>query len=70
MGTRPGFPDLILLYPAFGYSFLAIEMKSPNGKQSDYQKEYQKLVEAIGAKYVLCRSFDDFRKEIMGYLRF
>jgi len=70
MGTRPGFPDLILLYPASGYSYLAVEMKAENGKQSDYQKEYQKLIENTGAKYVICRSFDEFMREIKSYLMF
>jgi hypothetical protein len=70
MGTRPGFPDLVLLYPASGYSLLAIEMKSPSGTQSEHQKEYQRLMEATGAKYVVCRSFDAFRKEIREYLKF
>jgi hypothetical protein len=70
MGTRPGFPDLILLYSASGYSYLAIEMKTPIGTQSDYQKDYQKLIEMTGAKYVICRSFDDFRREIKDYLKF
>jgi len=70
MGTRPGFPDLILLYSASGFSYLAIELKTQIGKQTEYQKDYQKLIEASGAKYVICRSFDDFRKEIKEYLRF
>jgi len=70
MGTRPGFPDLILLYPASGYSYLAVEMKAEKGKQSDYQKEYQKLIENTGAKYVICRSFDEFIREIKSYLMF
>jgi hypothetical protein len=68
MGTRPGFPDLILLYPTSSHPFLAIEMKSPKGRQSDFQKEYQRLIGAIGAKYVVCRSFDEFRREVNGYL--
>ena len=70
MGTRAGFPDLLLLYPAQGYLYLAIEMKSPKGKQSEYQKEYQKLIEDTGAKYVICKSFEDFQREIKSYLKF
>jgi hypothetical protein len=70
MGTRAGFPDLILLYPASGYPYLAIEMKALAGKQTDYQKEYQKIVETTGAKYIICRSLDDFQKEIKDYLKF
>lgn len=68
MGVRPGFPDLILLKPSGGFHFLCIELKTATGKQSEYQKEYQRLVESIGGKYVICRSFDDFRKEVISYL--
>jgi len=70
LGTRSGYPDLLLLYPAQGYLYLAIEMKSPKGKQSEYQKEYQKLIEDTGAKYVICKSFEDFQREIKNYLKF
>jgi hypothetical protein len=68
MGTRPGFPDLILLYPSAGHPFLAVELKSPEGVHGDYQKAYQRLVEGVGGKYVVCRSFDEFREEVLGYL--
>lgn len=67
MGTRAGFPDLILLFPSGKYHALLIEMKTATGRQSKSQKEYQKLVEYAGYKYVICRSFDEFRKVINDY---
>lgn len=69
MGVRPGFPDLILLHASNGYHFLCIEMKTETGKQSDYQKDYQRIVEAQGGKYVVCRSLDDFIREVNDYIK-
>lgn len=68
MGTRAGFPDLVLLMPRGGYSFLCIEMKQGKGRQSESQKEYQRAVESVGAKYVVCHSFDEFKVIIDNYL--
>ena len=68
MGTRAGFPDLILLYPNKFYPFLGIELKTDKGRQSDKQKDYQSLFEQVGAKYIVVRSLDDFMKEIKDYL--
>ena len=68
MGTRAGFPDLVLLVPMGGYHGLFIEMKTKKGKQSEYQKEYERLVTEQGYKYCLCRSLEDFMKIIKDYL--
>lgn len=70
MGVRAGFPDLILLLPNGQYSYLAIEMKTneANSKQTDKQKQYQKLMEANGGKYVVCRSEPEFESIIYTYL--
>ena len=70
LGTRAGFPDLILLYPAGGYHALLIEMKTKQrgSGQSESQKNYQQLVERYGYKYIVCRSFDEFRNAIINYL--
>ena len=68
MGVRPGFPDLILLFPSKGYHFLCIELKTKTGKQSEYQKDYQRMVESIGGKYVICRTLEEFMAVIRDYL--
>ena len=68
MGVRAGFPDLILLLPNSQYHFLAIELKTDKGRQSDYQKEYQQLIESVGGKYVVVRSLDEFIKVVEEYL--
>lgn len=67
MGVRPGFPDFILLYPNREYHFLAMELKSPKGRQSEHQKEYQKEVERVGGKYVIIRSLDEFINTVNDY---
>lgn len=68
MGTQAGFPDLILLVAANGYHALLLELKTRTGRQQDSQKDYQKRVEEQGYRYVVIRSFDQFRETIKDYL--
>lgn len=68
-GVVAGVSDLILLVPRTQYHGLCIEMKTSKGTQQDTQIAFQKAVESQGYKYVLCRSVDDFRKEINNYLK-
>lgn len=68
MGVRAGFPDFILLVPNKDYPFMAIELKTQSGKQSESQKAYQKAVETAGGKYVICRSLQEFMNEINNYM--
>ena len=57
-GVVAGVADLIL-----------IEMKTLKGRQRDSQKQWQNIVCADGEyKYVVCRSFDDFQREVDDYL--
>jgi hypothetical protein len=45
-------------------------MKTPVGRQSDSQKEWQKIICENGEyKYVVCRSLDDFIREVDDYLK-
>ena len=68
-GAKAGVSDLLLMVPNGQYNFLAIEMKAEKGRQSDSQKTFQKQVEKLGfGKYVICKSFDEFRNEIQNYL--
>lgn len=67
-GTVPGVSDLILMRQNKRYGALAIEMKTPTGRQSKEQKDWQKRAEAGGWKYVVCRSLDDFMREVNNYL--
>lgn len=47
---------------------LAIEMKTKKGRQSEQQKIFQRYFEAIGGKYVVIRTYEDFCKEIDEYV--
>lgn len=68
MGMRAGFPDFIFLLPNKDYPYLAMELKSEKGRQSDYQKEYQQAVEHVGGKYVIIRTLDEFMDTVKAYL--
>lgn len=68
-GVVAGVADLILLKSNRDYGALLIEMKTPTGKQSDSQKKWQfTLCSEDEYKYVICRSLDDFIKEVNDYL--
>lgn len=68
MGMRAGFPDFIFLLPNKDYPYLAMELKSEKGRQSDHQKEYQQAVEHVGGKYVIIRTLDEFMDTVKAYL--
>lgn len=67
-GLVAGVADLLLWYPSLGYHGLAIEIKTPKGKQSPQQIEWQQAVEKYGYKYIVCRSLDDFIREVKAYI--
>lgn len=68
-GVVPGVSDLILLKSNQCYGALLIEMKTSTGRQCESQKQWEQTVCADGEyKYVICRSFDDFRREVSDYL--
>lgn len=68
MGTRAGFPDLILLLPSGGHPFLSVELKTKRGSQSDAQRRYQKAVEEVGGIYYVIRSVEEFIQLINQYI--
>lgn len=68
-GVRKGVADLILQIPMGGYASLAIEVKKPGGKQSEAQKEYERLLTKYKGKYVVCYSFEECQKATREYLK-
>lgn len=69
-GVIAGVADLILLKSNRDYGALLIEMKTSSGRQSEMQKQWQNKLCAEGEyKYVVCRSLDDFTREVNDYLR-
>lgn len=41
---------------------IEIEVKAALGRQNDDQKAFQKMIEAMGGKYILARSVEDVRR--------
>lgn len=69
-GVVAGVADLILLKSNRDYGALLIEMKTRKGRQRDSQKQWENTVCADSEyKYVVCRSFDDFKLEVDDYLK-
>jgi hypothetical protein len=66
-GVRRGIPDIFLSMPTGNWAGMYIEMKSEKGYLRPEQKEFIALV---GANYkcVVCRSLEDFQREINQYL--
>lgn len=67
-GVRAGVADLIFLFPKGGHASLCIEMKYKKSGQQPTQKNWQRLAEAAGNKYVVCRTLEEFMKEVRNYL--
>jgi len=58
VGLVAGVSDTILLWRGRA---LLIEFKTPTGKQSAKQKEWQERAEAQGFRYYIVRSLEDFQ---------
>ena len=69
-GLVPGVADLLLLVSRGGFGCLAIEMKrqAKSSKQSEAQIDWEKECVKAGNKYVVCRSLDEFMREVNAYL--
>lgn len=67
-GVIPGVADMILLVSRRGYGSLCIEFKTETGKQSERQKEWEKVATMCGNKYVIVRSLEQFIKVVTEYL--
>jgi hypothetical protein len=62
MGVVSGVSDLIYLKP--GGKPILIELKTDNGAQSIEQKKWELHVKSAGYQYVICRSLEEFIKQI------
>lgn len=68
-GAVAGAADLFLAIPSGDYSGLFIEMKTKKGRQSDIQKAFEVAVVENGFGYAVPRSFEEFEKLILSYLK-
>ena len=67
-GVKRGVPDLFLMWPAHGFGFLAIEMKSKKGVMSTSQLEWVDRLQNAGGKVMICHSADEAISTIRKYL--
>ena len=67
-GVTSGVSDLLLLVPKREYHGLCVEVKTPVGRQSDNQKNWQRIIEAQGYRYEIVRSLDEFAELLRWYL--
>ena len=58
-GVLAGVADLTILLPQG--RIIYIEMKVKGNRQTDNQKDFQQKAEALGYKYYVCYSFDEFK---------
>ena len=62
MGVRKGWPDLTVY--RFESKPIFLELKSPKGRLSKEQKEWQQKLECMGFDWFLIRSLDDVKKAL------
>lgn len=69
-GITAGVSDLILLEARGGWGALCIEMKtrSKKSKQRESQEEWQAATEAVGNRYAICRSFEEFKSVVDDFM--
>lgn len=73
-GAKRGVADLFLSIPnvgdkaAFWKCGIYIEIKTPRGRQSPEQIQFQRTVENLGYRYAICRSLEEFQTTIQQYL--
>lgn len=61
-GMKAGVSDLIVVMPE---KVLFVEVKTESGVQSEKQKEFEQKINALGYKYHIVRSLDEFKKIIL-----
>lgn len=68
-GVKPGYPDIGLDIPLGGYHGLRIELKRQKGSTtSPEQKKWLAALESFGYRAVICKGYEEAKKEILSYL--
>src|SRR5438132_13277230 len=68
-GVQRGVPDMLVEIPAKGFHAMRIEFKRGKAKLTDEQEEWRAHYEAMGFKYVVCRSAVEAVEEVVNYLQ-
>ena len=66
IGSHKGLADVTILKDGM---HIFVELKGEKGKQSPAQKLFQMDIERNGGRYCLCKSVDDFIKEVKQLLK-
>ena len=61
IGVVSGVSDMIMILPE---KVIFLEIKTPTGKQSTKQKEFEEKVKKLGHKYFILRSLEDFKNKV------
>lgn len=68
-GVKPGYPDIGLDIPRGGYHGLRIELKRQSGGVlSKEQKKWLEALKSNGYRAVVCKGFEEARKELLHYM--
>lgn len=67
-GVVSGVADLMLLKSNYKFHGLFIEMKYGKNKQTDLQLSFEKYCKENNYEYIVCKSIDEFIKQIKTYL--
>lgn len=68
MGTKPGFPDLVLPRRCGQWAGLAIELKSRTGRVSADQQEWLEAFREDGYLVAVCRRLEEFEGNLRVFL--
>ena len=61
-GLTPGVADMLAWFGSKGKTEICyIEFKTAKGRQSDYQKAFERKCAEWGVRYFLCRSLEDVK---------
>jgi hypothetical protein len=69
MGYTKGSPDLLIFAARRGFHGLLIELKSPGGRVSPEQKDWQEYLTREGYKAAVCFGSEEAISLIDGYLK-
>lgn len=64
-GLMAGVSDLIVVMPC---RIVFVECKDSTGRQSDRQKEFERLVTDLGYTYILVRSLEEYQEKIKQWI--
>jgi hypothetical protein len=63
IGMRRGVSDMVLMFPKGVHVYC--EFKTPDGVQSDAQKDFEAICKALGNEYHIVRSLERFKDIVL-----